>query len=469
MNPDQSRTAGEMAETEPPAPSFAEAVRVWMRVGLLSFGGPAGQIAVMHRILVEEKGWISEQRFLHALNFCMLLPGPEAQQLAIYMGWILHRVRGGLAAGGLFVLPGFIALMVLSVIYALWGNTGPVAAIFFGVKAAVLAIVLQALIRLGGRTLRNAALMALSAAAFVLIFFFSAPFPAIVLGAGLIGYIGARAGRPEFLMPAHHGGAAEAANTETPEAGMETNGARATRAGMRALRTAAPFLILWLAPLALLLALLGPEDVFSRIALFFSGAAVVSFGGAYAVLAWVAQGAVETYGWLSPSEMLDGLGMAETTPGPLIMVLQFVGFLGAYRDPGGLSPLLAGALGATLAVWVTFLPSFLFVFTGAPLMERLRGARALSGALAAITAAVIGVILNLAVWFAIHAVFAETETVTAGPLRFDAPVWASADPWALLLSAAAMLAVLRFRLGMAWTLAGAALAGLALHAAGLIG
>jgi chromate transporter len=429
--------------------SLREAAGVWARVAALSFGGPAGQIATMHRILVEERRWIGEARFLHALSFCTLLPGPEAQQLAIYLGWLLNGARGGMLAGGLFVLPGALAIMGLSVVYAAWGRTGGVAALFFGLKAAVLAVVLQAVLRVGRRALRARALMGVAVAGFVAIFFFAAPFPAVVAAAGLFGWL-ARPGPPPAAVEA------DAMLRDAP-----------SEAGTR--RAAAAWLALWLAPTAALLAVLGPDDVFSRIATFFTEMAVVGFGGAYAVLAYVAQEAVERLHWLQPGEMLDGLGMAETTPGPLVMVLQFVGFLAAYRDPDGLAPMLAGALGGLLATWVTFAPCFLWVFAGAPFVEALRGNRALAGALSAITAAVVGVILNLAVWFALHTWFRESRPVRALGLSFDAPEIASLDPWALALSLAALLAVLRFKAGAAPTLLGCAAAGLALHfAAGVL-
>jgi chromate transporter len=448
---------------------LAEAFRVWLRVALLSFGGPAGQIAVMHRILVEEKRWIGENRFLHALNFCMLLPGPEAQQLATYIGWLLNKTRGGIIAGGIFILPGAVAIMALSWIYALYGKIGIVAALFFGLKAAVLAIVLEAVVRIGRRALRNRVLISLAAAAFILIFFMGVPFPAIVFGAALIGYVGGRLGRPEFEVGGGH--ASKHGKTVTDAASLlgEALPAHAQPRAAHTLRMASVWLLLWLAPVAALLAAFGPENVFSRIATFFSTMAVVTFGGAYAVLAYVAQQAVETYGWLGPGEMLDGLGMAETTPGPLIMVLQFVGFIGAYRDPGGLAPLFAGTLGGLLATWVTFTPCFLWIFVGAPYVERLRGNRALAGALSAITAAVVGVVLNLAVWFAVHTIFRDVRAFSFGPFHFGLPLWASVDWWALLLSAATIVAVLRFRLGMVATLAGASAVGVVLHLFGTIG
>jgi chromate transporter len=444
--------------------SLSEAFRVWVRVAALSFGGPAGQIAVMHRILVEEKRWISESRFLHALNYCMLLPGPEAQQLATYVGWLMHRTLGGIMAGGLFILPGIIAIMGLSWIYALYGKIGFVAALFFGLKAAVLAIVLEAVLRIGKRALRNPVLIGIAAAAFVAIFFLDAPFPLIILAAGLIGYAGGRANLPHFRV----GGHGDGRNDDTGDLLGDAMPAHAHPNIGRSLRMAALWLALWLAPLAALLLIFGGGNVFSQIAVFFSKMAMVTFGGAYAVLAYVAQQAVETYRWLQPGEMLDGLGMAETTPGPLIMVLQFVGFMAAFRNAGTLDPLLAGTLGGLLATWVTFAPCFLWIFLGAPYIELLRGNTALSGALSAITAAVVGVILNLAIWFGIHTIFRDVRPAEWGILSFDAPVWASLDSLALLLSAAAIIAMFRFKIGMLPTLAGTSVAGIALHAAGAI-
>lgn len=445
---------------------LGEAVRVWLRIAALSFGGPAGQIAVMHRVLVDEKRWIGEQRFLHALNFCMLLPGPEAQQLATYIGWLLHKRIGGLIAGGLFILPGALAIMALSWIYVLWGTSGLIGGLFFGLKAAVLAIVAQAVVRIGGRALRSTAARLLAAAAFVAIFFLGAPFPLIVLGAGLIGWLAGRAGSAAFA-GGGHGGAGSGLADRDSVLGEELP-AHARPRKRAVLFDALLWLTLWLAPIAVLLLWLGPDHVMSQIATFFAKMAMVTFGGAYAVLAYVAQQAVEHHGWLKPGEMVDGLGMAETTPGPLIMVLQFVGFLGAYRDPGMLSPMLAGTLGGLLATWVTFAPCFLWIFLGAPFIERLRGNAALTGGLAAITAAVVGVILNLALWFAIHAVFRTTVAVGAGPVSFDAPVLASIDPWAAMLTLFALVAVFRLKLGLFPVLALCAGAGLALRLAGLV-
>lgn len=444
--------------------SLGEAFRVWLRVAALSFGGPAGQIAVMHRILVEEKRWISESRFLHALNYCMLLPGPEAQQLATYVGWLMHRTRGGLMAGGLFILPGIIAIMGLSWIYALYGKLGFVAALFFGLKAAVLAIVLEAVVRIGKRALKNPVLIGIAAAAFVAIFFLDAPFPLIILAAGLIGFLGGRAGLPQFQVGGHGSQGAE----ENDNLLGEHLPAHARPDTGRSLRITAVWLALWLLPVAALLLLLGGSNVFSQVAVFFSKMALVTFGGAYAVLAYVAQQAVETYGWLNPGEMLDGLGMAETTPGPLIMVLQFVGFMAAFRDAGAFHPLLAGTLGGLLATWVTFAPCFLWIFLGAPYIEVLRGNRSLSGALTAITAAVVGVILNLAIWFGIHTVFRDVRPVEWGIFNFDAPVWGSVNLWALLLSAAAIISMFRLHVGMLPTLVATSAAGIVLYATGAI-
>jgi chromate transporter len=443
---------------------FSEAFRVWLRVALLSFGGPAGQIAVMHRILVEEKNWISESRFLHALNYCMLLPGPEAQQLATYIGWLMHRTAGGIMAGGLFILPGIIAIMGLSYIYAAYGNVGFVEALFFGLKAAVLAIVIQALFRIGKRALRNRIMIALAALAFVAIFFFNVPFPIIIIAAGVVGYIGAKSGRPEFAAVAHGGGKAAAIDSVLDEAVPDH-----VRASIpRALAVGTFWLLMWLVPVAAILIGLGQANVFSQIALFFSKMAMVTFGGAYAVLAYVAQQAVEHYHWLQPREMLDGLGMAETTPGPLIMVLQFVGFMAAFRDPGAMSPMLAGTLGGLLATWVTFTPCFLWIFLGAPYVETLRGNKGLAGALGAITAAVVGVILNLSIWFALHTVFRQTTPFRSFGLSFDLPVWSSLDWPALLLAIAAATAIFRLNLGMLTVLAGSCAAGVALRLAGVI-
>jgi chromate transporter len=441
---------------------FGEAVRVWAKVAALSFGGPAGQIAVMHRILVEEKRWIGEGRFLHALNYCMLLPGPEAQQLTVYIGWLLHRTPGGLVAGTLFVLPGFVAIMALSWLYAGLGDVPVVEALFFGLKAAVLAIVLEAVARIGRRALRNAVMVALAAAAFVAIFFFDVPFPLIILTAGLVG----RLGRPAFRAGGGHQTVGDAAVSDAASALGETTPAHARPDLAWSLKVAAVCLLLWLGPVVALAVTLGPDDVFTRIAVFFSKMAVVTFGGAYAVLAYVAQQAVETYGWLAPGEMLDGLGLAETTPGPLIMVLQFVGFMGAFRDPGTLHPMVAGTLGGLLTTWVTFVPCFLWIFLGAPFVEALRGNRALGAALAAITAAVVGVILNLAIWFGLHVLFAQVEEVHALAMSIDVPAPASLNVPSLVLTLGALVAIFRFGIGMIPVLTACAALGVAYHLVG---
>ena len=437
--------------------NFREAARTWWRIALLSFGGPAGQIAVMHRILVEEKKWIGERRFLHALNFCMLLPGPEAQQLATYIGWLLHGIRGGLVAGILFVIPGLVAIMALSWLYFAFGNVAPVEALFFGLKAAVLAIVLDAVRRIGARALTNRTLVIVAATAFVAIFFFAVPFPLIVLSAALIGFGSGKTGSTAFTTGAHGTAGAEA---DLESALGEDLPDHAQPSWRRTAWIGGILLLLWLLPVIIIVLLYGTDDVFAEIGLFFSTMAVVTFGGAYAVLAYVAQQAVETYGWLQPGEMLDGLGLAETTPGPLIMVTQFVGFLGAARQAHGIDPILAGTLGGLLTTWVTFVPCFLFIFVGAPFSERLRGNRLLSAALTAITAAIVGVILNLALWFGLHTLFQSVAEVRLGPVRFDAPRLETIDLAALLLTVAALVAVLRFRVGPLPLLASSGLAGL---------
>jgi chromate transporter len=416
-------------------PSFAAAVRTFGSIGLLSFGGPAGQIAVMHRILVEDKKWIDEGRFLHALNYCMLLPGPEAMQLATYFGWLLHGWRGGLMAGVLFVLPGFLTVLALAALYALYQDVGAVAAVFFGLKAAVLAIVVQAAVRLGRRVLKHAATAAIAIAALVAIYAFAVPFPVIVGGAALIGLLGGAARPAWFTATGGHA---------TPSDVIAAD-ARPPRVG-RAVGVAALWLALWWLPVAAMAVVLGRHHVFTTEGVFFSKAAVVTFGGAYAVLGYIAQQAVERYGWLLPHEMLDGLGLAETTPGPLILVVEFVGFLAAYRAPGSLPPLVAGVLGALITVWVTFVPCFLWIFVGAPWVERLRSVRRLSHALTAITAAVVGVLVNLALWFSVGVLFRDQRVVT-GPLGLELalPDPASVDLRALAIAAAAGVLLFGFK------------------------
>lgn len=413
------------------------------------------QIALMHKTLVDEKKWIDEPRFLHALNFCMLLPGPEAQQLATYIGWLLHKGWGGLVAGVLFVLPGALAMFALSALYASYADVSIVEGAFFGVKCAVVSVVLEAVIRISRRALKSKGLVAIAAAAFVAIFVFSAPFPAIVAAAALTGYFGALARPDHFPAASGHGGTAVFAPPD--------------RADLRAsLRNAALALLLWVGPALALFVVFGRGHVFVEAALFFSQMAVVTFGGAYAVLAYVAQQAVEAHHWLKPGEMMDGLGLAETTPGPLVLVLEFSGFLAGHRSETGLSPLAGGAVGAFIALWFTFAPCFLWIFLGAPFMERLRGAAKLNAALTAITAAVVGVVLNLALWFSVHVLFRSVSEFSAGPVRTLAPDLGTLDAYALVLSTGTVAAILKFKAGMVPTLAAAGLAGAGLSALGLV-
>lgn len=445
--------------------SFREAFWTWARVASLSFGGPAGQIAVMHRILVEEKRWIGETRFLHALNYCMLLPGPEAHQLAVYIGWLLHRTRGGIVAGTLFVLPGLIVLGTLSWVYAIFGQVGFVQALFFGLKAAVLAVVLEAVQRVGKRALKSAALIAIAAAAFVGIFFFALPFPIIILSAAIIGFAGQEFGLAWFKPSGGHGSAAKDIG---PPAAIDTAFATEIPAHVkpsvaRLFKVATIGFALWLGPLLALFLTLGPANVFTAIATFNSKMAVVTFGGAYAVLAYMAQQAVEHYQWLKPDEMLVGLGFAETTPGPLICVVQFVGFMAAFRHPGPLDPVLAGTLGGVLAMWSTFVPSFLWIFLGGPYVEALIGNKSLNSALSAITAAVVGVILNLAVWFALHTLFGRVDQMNWQGLTLNIPILETINWRTLVLSLGAIIAIFRFKVGMIWVFAASSLLGAAYY------
>jgi chromate transporter len=414
-----------------------EATRVWARIAALSFGGPAGQIAMMHREVVELRGWVSEARFLHALNFCMLLPGPEAQQLATYLGWLLGGTRGGLIAGSLFVLPGVVALMALSWLSVLAGEAIVVRGLFVGLQAAVLVVVIEALLRVAKRALTSNFSRMVALAAFLALFVLALPFPLVIGTAALAGLSAQCLG----LIPA---GAAPDALEEAVRPSFG-----------RALRAVAVWLPLWLLPMLALQLLLGAENVFARLSLFFSEVAVVTFGGAYAVLAYVAQAAVEHFHWLSPADMLAGLGLAETTPGPLIMVVQHVGFLAAYRTPGALPPLLAGTLGGLLVTYVTFAPCFLWVFLGAPFVEALRGVRWLSAALGAVTASVVGVIGSLALWFATHVLFGATTRWQS----VDVPVPASLDPFVAVLALAAAFCLFRLKLGTLKTLGLCAAAG----------
>lgn len=392
----------------------------------------------MHRILVEEKRWVSEERFLHALNYCMLLPGPEAQQLATYIGWLLHGWRGGLVAGLLFVLPGFLSILALSILFAGFQGQPLVAAVFFGLKPVVVAIVAEAVARIGKRALGSRALWGVAGAAFVAIFFLDVPFPWIVVAAALFGFVGGR-----FLPQAFPDAGVEGAPSASPRPSL-----------MRAVRVGLLWLTIWWLPIVVLIAWLGRTHIQAQLGVFFGQAAVVTFGGAYAVLGYVAQQAVDTFGWLQPGEMLDGLGMAETTPGPLIQVVQFVGFMAAHRNPGGLHPMLAGVLGSLVVTWTTFAPCFLWIFLGAPYVEALRGNRSLSRALKAITAAVVGVVLNLAVWFSLHTLFGVVTERRALGLRLHAPDPSTLDVGAALITIAAFVALFRFKLGMLPTLFG---------------
>ena len=448
--------------------SQVEATRTWCRVAALSFGGPAGQIAVMHRIIVEEKKWISEERYLHALNYCMLLPGPEAQQLATYIGWLMHGTRGGLIAGTLFVLPGFISILALSMVYACFQQSGFVQALFFGLKPAVMAIVVEAVLRIGKRVLKNRTMVSLAVAAFVAIFLFGVPFPLLIVAAGLIGFMGGKLWPERFMVLKGHGGGK--ALSPQPSPGVPGEGVETVAMPVhpppslgRNLRISAVCLTLWFGPLAILWLTLGPNSVFFREGVFFSQAAVVTFGGAYSVLAYIAQQAVEKYGWLQPGEMLDGLGMAETTPGPLIMVVQFVGFMGAYRNPGPFSPVMAGVLGSVITTWVTFVPCFYWIFLGAPYIERLRGNKLLTAALSAITAAVVGVVLNLAVWFSLHSLFGQVGSWQGYGIRLLWPEWSSLDLPAAGIALVACLLTFYWKKGMAITLAVSAVLGVIVY------
>jgi chromate transporter len=423
-------------------PSLGEAFRFWLKLGFISFGGPTGQIAIMQTELVENKKWISQSRFLHALNFCMLLPGPEAQQLAIYVGWLLHKTWGGIIAGALFVIPSMFVLWGLSFVYVAYGNTPWIVALFYGLKPAVMAIVAFAVIRIGKKALKNYLMWSIAALAFIGIFFFKLPFPAIVFGAGLIGLIGGKLWKEKFCVfgsqePKSGENTVLSDEQETPE--------HAKPSWVRALRICVVCGLLWWLPILFVGIWRGWDHTLFKEGLFFSKAAMVTIGGAYAVLPYVAQQAVERYGWLKPGEMIDGLGLAETTPGPLIMVLQFVGFIGAWNNPGGLPPIVAGTLGAFITTWATFVPCFLWIFLGAPHIEQLRGNLKLTTTLSAVTAAVVGVVLNLAVWFGIHVLFPDGKTL---------------DWFALMLSAVAFTGMLRWKWHVVPTVIGSGLVGL---------
>lgn len=420
----------ETAAAATQVPSFSEALRIWWQVGLTSFGGPAGQIAMMHRLLVDQKKWIDERTYIVALNFCTLLPGPEAMQLATYAGWRMHGVKGGLAAGLLFVLPGGVLILALAALYASYGNVPFIAAIFDGIKAAVLAIVIEALLKIARRSLKDGIEWVVAALSFVAIFFFKVPFPIIVLVAGLFGYWRA-IGRADDAPPS-------AASPAVPISAT--------------LGTIGLWLAIWLLPMFAVAAIFGGDHVLTKLAQLFSQLAVVSFGGAYAVLAYVTQDAVQTYGWLQPGEMLDGLGLAETTPGPLILVTEFVGYLAAYRQGDG-PKFLMGCLGALVTLWATFAPCFLYIFAGAPYIEWLKSAPKLKSALNAITAAVVGVILNLSAWFALHVLFLRVRETTAGPLHLTLPDLSSLDLVVASLAILAAILILRLHFSVVATLA----------------
>lgn len=442
---------------QPHSVSQLEAFWVFVKVAAYSFGGPAGQIAVMHRLLVEENKWISENRFLHALNYTMLLPGPEAQQLATYLGWLLHKTRGGLIAGTLFILPGFVSILILSILYAGFQEVTLVQALFYGLKPAVLAIVVEAVFRIGRRALKNEVMLAISALAFIGIFFLNIPFPIIVFSAGLIGYIGGRVALDKFDVIKQR-----EVDEGDEEGYVITDAVASSQKPSRryALQVAIIGGLIWSVPIIWSWFFFGPEHVFFQESIFFSQTAVVTFGGAYAVLAYMAQQAVEVFGWLEQGEMLDGLGMAETTPGPLVQVVQFVGFMGAYRNPAPYSPMTAGVIGSIITTWVTFVPCFIWIFLGAPFIEYWRGNKALTTALSGITAAVVGVILNLAVWFAIQTLFGTVNETFFGPVRIFRPVWATLDWVALLIAIGAFVALFRFKASMLATLGVSALVGI---------
>ena len=464
-----------MADDSVASVPLREAVRVWARIGCLSFGGPAGQIALMHRTIVDEKRWISEDRFLHALNYCMLLPGPEAQQLATYIGWLMHGVRGGILAGLLFILPGFVVMLGLSALYAVFQETAWLPALFFGLKAAVLAVVVEALLRLARRALKTRVHYYIAIASFLALFMLNAPFPIVVILAGLTGF-------------ALH----RFASRKVPAEAVQARGSQRRLPAFTTHTVARPLLVLvfwilvWQAPLLFVRNLEAPADliaetlsgetnVFGALFIFFSKMAVITFGGAYAVLSYVAQVAVGQYAWLQPGEMLDGLALAETTPGPLVLVLCFVGFLAGYRNPLFMAPLLGGALGAALVAWATFVPSFVWIFAGAPYIEKLRNNAALTAALSAITAAVVGVILNLSLWFGLHVLFAEVGRISllsrgAGlpVVSFAWPQWATLDIAALAIFVIASILLFYVKMGMVKVLGLSAAAGLAIKGAALL-
>lgn len=434
--------------------TFAEAFKTWVRIACLSFGGPAGQIAVMHRILVDEKKWISENRFLHALSYCTLLPGPEAMQLVTYSGWMMFGIRGGLTAGLLFVLPGFLSILVLSLIYTAFQDASWLIGLFLGIKAAIIAVVIEALLRISKRVLKNKTMLAVAGISFAALFFFKISFPIIIACAGLLGFAGSKIWPDIFLVVRPQ----KDAEKETP-AVFNEEPAHPKNAWAHVFKTTGLWCFIWFSPVVLFLLWLGKDHILIQQGLFFSKAAMVTFGGAYSVLSYIAQEAVQNFGWLSLSEMMDGLGLAETTPGPLIQVVQFVGFLGAVHNPAPFSPWVAGLWASIIVTWVTYAPCFLWIFLGAPYIEKLRGIQALNGALSSITAAVVGVILNLTVWFALHTLFGTIDNVAWHGINLWIPDWNTFQLFPALLACAAGIAILRFKINLLWVLASCGAAG----------
>jgi chromate transporter len=443
--------------------TLLQAARVWAKIGLMSFGGPAGQIALMHHELVEKRRWISEERFLNALNFCMLLPGPEAQQLSIYLGWLLHKTRGGLIAGLFFILPGFICMLLLSLIYISLGNTTIITTLFFGFKAAVLAIVIRAIFPLAKKTLKNALMIGIATTSFFALYFLHTPFPLILLSAAIIGFI-ANKYWPTFFsasLAKSHAGSTEdnALNYLIDQTALQ----HAPPSWRESIKTLLIWLTIWALPVVAVIMAFGADSVLGKQAIFFSNTAIFSFGGAYAVLAYVAQRVVNDYHWVTPNEMVDGLALAETTPGPLILVLQFVAFLAAYRHQTDLSPITAGLLASIITLWVTFVPCFLWIFLGAPYIEKLQHIIPLQAALKAITAAIVGVIANLSLWFASHALFTDSLKIQWHIFEFEIPQWASIEWPMLCITVIGLIASIQFKMNNLKILLLCALTALATH------
>jgi len=443
-------------------PDFWEAFRFWLKLGFISFGGPTGQIAIMHTELVERKKWIGENRFLHALNFCMLLPGPEATQLAIYIGWLLHRTLGGIVAGALFIIPSMFILWTLSFIYVAYGKIPWISSVFYGLKPAVIAIVAFAVIRIGKKALKNEVMWTVAVLSFVAIYFFKLPFPVIIIGAGIMGFMGEKMGSHKFRVVQGHQGKNSTSSTAILDDHAESP-SHTKPSLSRSVKIFVIFMFLWWAPVFFTGWLQGWNSTLFHESIFFSKAAMVTFGGAYAVLPYVAQRAVENFHWLTAGQMMDGLGLAETTPGPLIMVLQFVGFLGGWNHPEGLSPLVAATLGAFLTTWVTFVPCFLWIFLGAPYIEKMRGNLAMTSVLSAITASVVGVIFNLAIWFALHVLFPGNQTLNFYSWAGIGEAIKLVDIFALIVSAVAFVGLWRWNWNLIAVVAGSGLLGWSWH------